>query len=162
MDRSKTGCQRHRADTLGSPRRRGGGLRWQSLDAECGRCDQLSGREGPELRPPNRALWLRHCATYRWPCGLRTCLCRASCSHQEKTFEKFIPTICHHTLSKNGMSSYHQIVISYQINFISYSLVCHHTNNCPFIPYRYQFIPVHSYIAPAKALSKPARPTRIP
>ena len=51
--------------------------------------------------------------------------------------------VCHHTLSKNGMISYHQIVISYQINFISYPLVCHHTNNCHFIPYRYQFIPVY-------------------
>ena len=51
--------------------------------------------------------------------------------------------VCHHTLSKNGMISYHQIVISYQINFISYPLVCHHTNNCHFIPYRYHFIPVH-------------------
>ena len=51
--------------------------------------------------------------------------------------------VCHHTLSKNGMISYHQIVISYQINFISYPLVCHHTINCHFIPYRYQFILVH-------------------
>ena len=51
--------------------------------------------------------------------------------------------VCHHTLSKNGMISYHQIVISYQINFISSPLVCHHTNICHFILYRYQFILVH-------------------
>jgi len=72
------------------------------------------------------------------------CNCRSVLSSIRKKHSKnSYHMVCHHTLSKNGMISYHQIVISYQINFISYPLVCHHTNNCHFIPYRYHFIPVH-------------------
>ncbi len=66
------------------------------------------------------------------------CDCTGACKAIRKKHAKnSYHMVCHHTLSKNGVMSYHQIVISYQNNVISYPLVCHHTNNCHFIPYRY-------------------------